>query len=83
VRHVATLGVPPPDDPRDRVQSGLFLRALLSRSLLLSLLLWAPLALLTELPTWLLVLGATSLIALAADVLWFTYRVRRDKHRDG
>jgi hypothetical protein len=82
VRHVATLGVPPPRDPHDRVQSRRFLRALLLRCLVLSVTLWALVVPITDLSTsWLVVLGGGALVVLAADVLWLSYRVRRDKRR--
>jgi hypothetical protein len=81
VRHVATLGVPPPGDAHDRVQSGRFLRALLFRSLVLSLALWGLVALIIDLSTWWLLLGGATLAVLAVDVLWLTYRVRRDERR--
>jgi hypothetical protein len=81
MRHVATLGVSPPRDPKDRVQSGRFLRTLLLRWLVVSLALWAVVALLSDLSTWWLVLGGAILAVLAADVLWLTYRVRRDERR--
>jgi hypothetical protein len=81
VRHVATLGVPPPRNPHDRVQSGRFVRALLLRCLVLSLVLWALVALITDLSTWWLALGGATLVVLAADVLWLSYRVRRDERR--
>jgi hypothetical protein len=63
------------------VQSGRFLRALLVRWLVLSLALWALVALITDLPTWWLLLGGGTLVVLAADVLWLSYRVRRDERR--
>jgi hypothetical protein len=81
VRHVATLGVPPPTDPHDRVQSGRFLRALLLRSLVVSLAAWALVWIATDLSTLWLILGGATLVVLAADVLWLTYRVRRDESR--
>ena len=81
IRHVPTLGVPPPHDPHDRVQSGRFLRAFLLRCLGLSLVAWVLVALITDLPTWWLILGGVSLIGLSADVLWLSYRVRRDERR--
>jgi hypothetical protein len=83
VRHVPTLGVPPPNDPHDRVQSGRFLRAFLLRALVLSLALWAVVALITDPSTWWLVLGGGTLVVLAADVVWLSYRVRRDERRAG
>jgi hypothetical protein len=73
--------VPPPADPHDRVQSGRFLRALLLRCFVVSLVLWALLAIIGDLPTWWLVLGGAILLALVADVLWLSYRMRRDDRR--
>jgi hypothetical protein len=83
VRHVATLGVPPPTDPHDRIQSRRFLRTLLLRWLVVSLAAWALVWLVTELPTWWLIIGGATLAVLAADVLWLTYElcVRRDERR--
>ena len=81
MRRAATLGVSPPRDPHDRVQSGRFLRALLIRWLVVSVALWALVALISDLSTWWLVLGGATLGVLAADVLWLTHRVRRDERR--
>ena len=81
VRHVATLGVPPPHDPHDRVQSERFLRALLLRCLVVSLAVWLLVALILDLSNWWLVLGGVSMVLLAADVFWLTFRVRRDERR--
>jgi hypothetical protein len=81
VRHVATLGVPPPDDPHDRIQSGRFLRALLLRALGVSVAAWALVWLVTELSTTWLVVGGVTLTVIAVDVVWLTYRVRRDERR--
>ncbi len=71
--------MPPPDDPHARVQSGRFLRALLLRCLILSLAVWALAAVATDVSTWWLVLGGGTLVVLAADVVWLSYRVRRDE----
>ena len=73
--------MPPPADPRDRLQSGRFLRALLLRWLVVSLAAWALVWLVTDLPTWWLIIGGATLALLAADVIWLTYRVRRDERR--
>jgi hypothetical protein len=81
VRHVATLGVPPPADPHDRVQTGRFLRAFLLRGLVLSPALWVLGAVITDLPGWWLVLGGVVLVVPAADIVWLSYRVRRDERR--
>jgi membrane protein YdbS with pleckstrin-like domain len=81
VRHLATLGVAPPTDPHDRVQSGRFLRALLARWLVVSVAAWALVWLVADLPSWWLLIGGVTLAVLAADVLWLTYRVRRDESR--
>jgi hypothetical protein len=62
------------------VQSGRFLRALLTRWLLVSIAAWALVALMTG-ATWFLILGAASLALLAGDVVWLGYRVRRDERR--
>jgi hypothetical protein len=83
VRHVTTLGVAPPRDPRDRVQSGRFLRGLLARWLVVSLALWGIVALVTGAPVWVLALAGATLVLLVADVLWLSYRVRRDERRAG
>jgi hypothetical protein len=81
VNHLATLGVRPPEDPRDRVHTGRFLRALLGRWLVVSVLVWVLVAAVTDVPTWVLIAGGASTALLAADVLWLTYRVRRDERR--
>jgi hypothetical protein len=81
MHHVATLGVPSPRDPRDRVQSGRFLRALLLRWLGVTVVLWALIASVTGLLGWWLILGAVATGGLAGDVLWLSYRVRRDEQR--
>jgi hypothetical protein len=81
MRNWATLGVPPAADPHDRIQTGRFLRALLGRWLVVSLALWTVVALVTELQDWVLIVGGVSLAALATDVLWLSYRVRRDERR--
>jgi hypothetical protein len=78
MQHLATLGVPPPPDPHNRVHAG---RSLLGRWLIVSAALWALMLLLTDLPAWVYVFGGISLAALAADVLWLSYRVRRDERR--
>jgi hypothetical protein len=80
VKHLATLGVPPPQNPRDRVQTGHFLRAVLTRTLLLVIPLWVLVGLLVH-ATWVLVVGVISVAILAADVVWLNYRLRRDKRR--
>jgi hypothetical protein len=82
MKHLATLGVPPPRDPHDRVQSGRFLRALLLRTLLLVLPAWVLIALL-GVSAWLLIVGGVTLALIAVDVLWLSYRVRRDERRAG
>jgi hypothetical protein len=79
VRHLATLGVPPPSNPHDRLQSGRFLRTLLLRWLIVSIVLWLLVVLITDLAAWALIVGGAALAVLAADVLWLTYRVRRDE----
>jgi hypothetical protein len=66
MHRVATLGVPPPRDPRDRVQSGWFRRALLLRWLGVSVVLWALIASVTGLPAWWLILGAVATGVLGA-----------------
>lgn len=81
MQHLATLGVPPPADPHDRVQSRRFLRALLLRCFVASLLLWALLAVIGDLPAWWFVLGGGLLLALLAEVMWLSYRIRRDERR--
>ena len=79
--HLGTLGVPPPADPHDRIQSGRFLRALLLRWLGISVVAWALVWLVTELSTTWFIVGGVTVTVLAADVVWLTYRVRRDEHR--
>ena len=63
------------------MQSGAFLRTLLLRWLIVSLAMWAVVAAVTDLPTWWLILGAVTTLVLACDVVWLTYRVRRDRRR--
>jgi hypothetical protein len=76
LKHLATLGVPPPRNPRDRLQTLRFVRALLFRTLLVAIVAWV-LLLLVDGSTWLFVVASICLAALAADVLWLSYRVRR------
>ena len=81
MRHVATLGVPPPRDRRDRVQTGRFVRALLARSLLICLAAWLLIALFGDLPSRWLIIGGAVLAVMAADVVWLTFRIRGDERR--
>jgi membrane protein YdbS with pleckstrin-like domain len=81
VRHASTLGVPPPTDPHDRIESGRFLRSLLLRWLCVSVVAWPLVWIFTSLSNTWLIIGAVALVTLAADVLWLTYRVRRDQRR--
>jgi hypothetical protein len=81
VRNLATLGVPPPADPHDRVQARRFLRALLLRCFVVTLPLWVLLALVGDLPSWWFVVGGALMLALALEVLWLSHRVRRDEQR--
>jgi hypothetical protein len=81
MRHVTTLGVAPPRDPRDRVQSGEFLSALLLRWLGISIVLWTVIFVVADLPSWWLIIAAVTMLALAGDVLWLNIRVRRDRQR--
>ncbi len=81
MHNLGTLGVPPPADPRNRVESGQFLRALLTRWLMVSIVSWALILLVTDLPSWFYFAGAVVLVTLALDWLWLTYRVRRDQDR--
>jgi hypothetical protein len=81
MRHVTTLGVAPPRDPRDRVQSGEFLSALLLRWLGISIVVWAIVFVLADLPSWWLSVAAATTLVLAGDVLWLNVRVRRDRRR--
>lgn len=80
MRHVATLGVPPPGDPHDRIQSRRFLRALLLRWLGVSVAAWALVGLVTELSVTWLVVGGVILIVLAADVVWLTHSLRQKRN---
>jgi hypothetical protein len=80
MKHLATLGVPPPRDPHDRVQSGRFLRTLLLRTLVVVVPVWVLVAL-DGPPGWLLIVGGVAVALLVADVLWLGYRVRRDEQR--
>ena len=58
-----------------------FLRALLLRWLCVSVIPWIVVWLVTDLSTVWLAIGGATLALLAADVLWLTYRVRRDERR--
>jgi hypothetical protein len=49
--------------------------------LALSLAAWALVAVATDVSTWWLVLGGGTLVVLAADIVWLSYRVRRDEGR--
>jgi hypothetical protein len=82
MRHLATLGVSPPGNPRDRVESGRFVRALLVRTLVVVVPLWVLVALIGP-PSWVLILGAVSVALLVIDILWLGHRVRRDQRRAG
>jgi hypothetical protein len=81
MRHLTTLGVAPPRDPHDRVQSGEFLSALLMRWLGISIVVWAIVFVLADLPSWWLIVAAATTLVLAGDVLWLNVRVRRDRRR--
>jgi len=78
MRHLATFGVAPPADKRDRVQTGRFLKALMARALIGALILWALLVALGATPLILIPAGIP-IVLLALDLLWLTYRVRRDE----
>src|SRR4051794_224630 len=75
MQHVATLGVPPPTDPRARIQSGRFLRALLLRCLGLSVVL----CVLTRTPR-----GDRLNLSIEDALFWYARRAARphDRGRD-
>jgi hypothetical protein len=81
MRHLTTLGVAPPRDPRDRVESGQFLSASLLRWLGISIVVWAIVFVLADLPSWWLVVAAATTLVLAGDALWLNLRVRRDRRQ--
>jgi hypothetical protein len=51
------------------------------RWLVVSVAVWALVWLLADLPNGWFVVGAASIAVLAADVVWLSYRVRRDTRR--
>jgi O-antigen/teichoic acid export membrane protein len=75
-----TLGVPPPVDPANRVDALRFLRALMVRSLVVSVVFGAIVVALLQSTTWAIVIGAV--VALTAlDALFLTWRLRREERR--
>ena len=80
VKHLLTLGVPPPENPRDRLQTYRFLRTLLLRTLLVAVVAWVPALLILRSTGWFIVAGIC-MAALAADVVWLSYRVRSEERR--
>ena len=77
----ATLGVPPPAKPVDRLSSRRFVRAMLVRTLAIACPIWILLLLTTGGPTWMLVVAICSVAVLVVDIAWLTYRTRRDERR--
>jgi len=76
----ATLGVPPPADKTDRLQTGRFVRAMLVRTLALVVPVWI-IVFLMEAPSWIKVIAVVSVVATALEIAWLSYRIRRDERR--
>jgi hypothetical protein len=75
-----TLGVPPPDDPANRVEVLRFLRDLMVRSLLVGVVAGAVVIAIVQSTTWTIVMGAV--VALTAfDALFLTWRLRREERK--
>jgi uncharacterized membrane protein YfcA len=75
-----TLGVRPPADPENRVETLRFLRDLMVRSLVIGVVLGAVVVAVVESTTWKLVIVA--LVALTAlDALFLTWQLRREERR--
>jgi hypothetical protein len=51
------------------------------RWLCVSILAWAIVFVLADLPSWWLIVAAAMTLELVGDVLWVSYRVRRDRRR--
>ena len=65
----ATLGVPPPKDKTDRVQTGRFVRAMLVRTLVLVIPVWI-IVFLTEPPSWIRIIAVVSVVTTLLDIAW-------------
>jgi hypothetical protein len=75
-----TLGVQPPADPGNRVDTLRFLRDLMVRSLVIGVVLGAVVVAVVENTTWKLVIVAV--VALTAlDALFLTWQLRREERR--
>ena len=75
-----TLGVPPPADSTNRVEVGRFLRDLMVRSLLVSIVVGAVVIAIVQSTTWTIVLGAV-LALTALDALFLTWQLRREERK--
>ena len=76
MRHLATLGVPPPDKSGGRAASLRFVRDLLLRTLLVSIPLFAVLLLIGA-PSVTILIAAAVMALTLLDVLWLTFAIRR------
>jgi hypothetical protein len=75
-----TLGVPPPADSTNRVEALRFLRDLMVRSLLVSVVFVVVVVAVVQSTTWTIVLGAV--VALTAlDALFLTWQLRREERK--
>lgn len=77
----ATLGVPPPSKPVDRVSSGRFVRAMLVRTLVIVGSIWLLVLVASDGPRWMLILAICSVAILIVDIAWLTHRIGRDERR--
>jgi hypothetical protein len=75
-----TLGVPPPADSTNRVEVLRFLRDLMVRSLLVSIVVGAVVIAIVQSTTWTIVLGAV-LALTALDALFLTWQLRREERK--
>ena len=74
----ATLGVPPPPKPVDRVSARRFIRAMLVRTLVIFVVGWIVVRLLNGAPGWSIILGVVMAALLAIDIAVLTWRIDRD-----
>lgn len=76
----ATLGVPPPNDKADRVETGRFVRAMLVRTLAIVIPVWI-IVFLMEPPSSIKIVAVVSVVATSWDIAWLSHRIRRDERR--
>lgn len=75
-----TLGVPPPADPANRVETLRFLRDLMVRSLVVSVVGGLLVVSIVQSTTWTIVLVAVVTLT-ALDALFLTWQLRREERR--